>query len=471
MDNAQGMKKIPYLIALAVIIVIAIVVLRGPHISNALKKYILPQLELATGRNIIAKQIYVNLFPLFIVAESPKVFDESGERIFSASEIKAYIDFTGLVDRNIIIRRLVIKEPALTADRGHLEEIITNVNEFSNGESKASWKVPVLAVELRDGMVHVTDRETRSEAGIAGLRGEILLGGKQRINASARKITMQREGWPELTGNADVNLSVSDGVIHIQSFTVGSLGSLVTGKGEYQREKGILEADIELKASTVKKMFNLERSGDGSIDARGVLTYTAEGLDVDLQVAGNFYLETLMELLEVEEQVEGFVTVEGVIKGPLTGIRGKGSSVLRKGNLFGVAFDSLACGVTYEDGTMSFLDGKSRLYRGSAKASGSIQLPVVDAFTVDVDFSDIDSRPLFALIGWDPGVQPGKVNGYLSSSGEEFDPHGQFAYVRTEEGDDILGRVHGISGSYSLKGSLLTLADLRLNTDRSSLDA
>ena len=62
----------------------------------------------------------------------------------------------------------------------------------------------------------------------------------------------------------------------------------------------------------------------------------------------------------------------------------------------------------------------------SAKASASIALPVVNHFTLDIDFADADSKPLFKLIGWDPGVPAGKVRGHASPRRREFQSKGDF---------------------------------------------
>jgi hypothetical protein len=97
------------------------------------------------------------------------------------------------------------------------------------------------------------------------------------------------------------------------------------------------------------------------------------------------------------------------------------------------------------------------LYNGQARATASIALPVVNVFTLDIDFFDADSVPLFKLIGWDPGVQPGKVTGTLHSSGSEFNPAGRFTYASSKKGDDVLGRIKHIDGAYSMNGDVLAL--------------
>jgi len=78
MDTVKKVKKLSFLIALGLLFTIAAILLRGPHISNSLKKMILPELEMATGHKVIAQKMYINIFPFFVEAKEMKMFDEEG---------------------------------------------------------------------------------------------------------------------------------------------------------------------------------------------------------------------------------------------------------------------------------------------------------------------------------------------------------------------------------------------------------
>ena len=132
MDDSKRnrIRRSAFLVALALLIGVAAFALRGPYISNALKKLILPELELMSGRRVIAQRIYVNLFPLFVEAKNLKVFDDGGTRILVVPEVKAYVDLSGLSAKRITIRRLVLKEPGITTDRAQTEAIIGNVKAY-----------------------------------------------------------------------------------------------------------------------------------------------------------------------------------------------------------------------------------------------------------------------------------------------------------------------------------------------------
>src|SRR4030067_3159548 len=127
------LKKIitrSYLIVIAFVIVAAIFFLNGPHISNFLKKIILPELEMATGKGVFVKKIRINIFPMFIEAKRLKIFDDDGERIIFTKNVKAYIELSGLLSRNIIIRRLVFKEADVTAVKEKIDEIAENISSY-----------------------------------------------------------------------------------------------------------------------------------------------------------------------------------------------------------------------------------------------------------------------------------------------------------------------------------------------------
>jgi autotransporter translocation and assembly factor TamB len=470
MGNPRKMKKAVSLISLVALMGIVLFMLRGPQISNALKKVILPELELATGRKVIAQKMYINLFPLFVEAKGMKVFDEKGERIFLIPEAKAYIELSGVLKRQVLIRRLVIKQPEVTADRRQTEEIIGNIKTYLDKVRDTAFKVKIRVLEIQKGNALFSDSENKLEAALRGLNGEMLFGNTERIKASVEKIDLKKEGWPDMEGDGVVDLSVKDDTFMIRKLVIGSLGSKLTATGDYQTGTGSFRTNIEVLLSTVRKIFSLRKSGEGKVTALGAIRYVNKKIFLDMKLNGDFYIQTLMELLKVKERVEGLIGVSGEFKGPLNDITGSGTATLRKGNLFDVDIDSLQCKISYAKGLMTFTDGEGRLFNGSAKMSAAIRLPVVNFYTLSIDFSHINSIPVFKLIGWDPGVQPGKVSGSLTSSGAKFNPEGAFQYASIAEGKDILGRISNIKGNFKMEGSILSLNDLRLATGRSEIE-
>lgn len=467
----KRIKSLACLIPIVVIVGVAAFILRGPNVSNALKRLILPELELIVGRKVTAQKIYVNLFPLFVEANGLEVFDDKGERIFLSQRVKAYLDLMGIAGRKIKIRRLVVKEPEITTDQKQAAEIADHVKAYLEKVRDTAFKVKIASVEVQKGKVRYRDQVNRAVSMIDGLDGEVVIGEWQRINASLRKFYVKKEGWPDVSGNADMALSVKKDTIQIKRLVIGSFGSKITGTGEYAGGKASFKTDIKLIIETLKKVFGLKMPGEGEMRATGLVRYIDKIITLDLKFDGKFYLQTLMELLKVKERIEGLIDVKGSLSGPLGHMKGSGTAMLTDGNLFDVEIKRLKCAVSYADGLMRFTDGSGSLYNGSARVSASINLPVVNAFTVDAAFNDVDSRPLFKLIGWDPGVPAGKVNGTVLTAGAAFNPEGKFQYRGVEKGKDILGRIGDISGGYRMKGQLITLTGLKVATGITDIQA
>ena len=468
MENTQRLKKRSALIAGVIILGILAIVLRGPHVSNALKKLVLPELEAATGKKVVASKIYVNIFPLFVEAKDLKVFDERGEKLFLTKRVKAYLDLSGLISRTVTIRRLVIKEPIVRADEEQVRAMEKSIQEYLAKPRKDAIKVKVLAVEVQGGSGGFRFEGLKTQFSVTGLQAEVILGEVQRIMIDTNALQVAREGLPEIAGRVSARLSIKGDTVSIHRAALDVLGSSVVSSGEYADGKATAKSSANIVVAMIKKLFNLEKSGDGEIKVDGTVDYKKDDVTVDLSLAGNFYLETLMELLEVEERLEGKVTFKGEIKGPVKDVAAQGMATMTDGNLYDVDIDTVTCRVVYGKGTLSFVEGVGSLYLGQAKASASITLPTVDRFTLDIDFEHADSKPLFKLIGWDPGIPSGKVNGTLRHAGPEFAPQGHFDYVSSEAGNDVLGRVKTLTGMYSLEGDMLALSDVTLKTGKTT---
>lgn len=467
MAITEKLKRYSLLIMVLLIVVAIGLALRGTHVSNTLKKVILPELELATGKRVIAQKIYINIFPLFIEAKGLKIFDDEGNKILLAQRVKAYLDISGLFSRTVTIRRLVIREPVIEASQEQAEAIGKNVSDYLANTRKDAIKVTVIALELQRGKADLSSGRLKTALAIDGLSGEVILSESQRVRVEAKSVSVQREGLPELTGALSAQATVKGDTLTIRKIAITARGTEVTAEGSAGQGEAALKTAATVIVSSIKDLFGLKKSGEGTIKANGTVHYAKEITTLDLSLAGNFYLETLMELLDVNEKLEGLVEFKGVVKGPLRDLVARGSAVMTGGNLYEVAIDRVACTVVYEKGTMRFLDGEGMLYNGRAKASASIALPVVNHFTLDIDFADADSKPLFKLIGWDPGLPSGKVKGTLHHAGEIFGPKGVFDYVSIEAGQDVLGQVRTMTGSYDLEGDLLALRDLTVRTGRS----
>jgi translocation and assembly module TamB len=506
-DKKRRKKIIRFLYLLFFSIIIGLVILftRGPNISNILKKAILPELEVALQQKVIAKKIYINIFPLFIEAKDIKVFDENGTRILFAKRVKGYIEPLGLLQKRISIRRLVIKEPDLSSDKGHLDKVIENVKAYLKKESEFPFKVRIKVVEVSEGAASLQAEDLKTFLGIKGFSSEVILSKNPKLTISIKQFDVRKEGLPELTGDITALLVLRQNEIEIKKLIIGSYGSEIKAAGLYSNGKGTLKSKVALVVDSMKRILHLKQKGEGKIFAEGEIQVENlqhpdfslnrwGDISINLQLKGDFYIQTLMEVLKVQEKIEGLVDFQGEIKGKLSDISGQAKARLRKGNLFGVEIDTLRCEVTYDDGLMRFTNADADLYNGHAKAEASINLPIVEPFTLNIQFDSIDSKDAFKLIGWEPPIPTGKVKGELLASGDRFDPDGWFIYNSQKSavsgqqsrkskdpglripaprltGENVLDRIQYIKGAYSLRGNLLSLSDLQLRTPFSDLGA
>ncbi len=442
---------------------------------------IIPELEAVSGKKIAVRKISFNVIPFYVEAKDMEILSDDGNAILTVNKVKGYIDLMNLLERNISIQRLIIKNPHIISDREQIEEIVSNIKTYSKKEddeddTEIKVKVEVGIIECDDGVVSFTDRETDSIINIKGLDGEVALLEEPEIKVSLKNFDVKKSGWPDLTGDFKASVVLKEDNIEVKSLELGSYGSRLKGKGVYSEGKSSFKTDIALLIDSVKRFFNLRRKGDGKISAQGEVrlgkVQSLNDIYIDLKLKGDFYLETLMELVKVTDPLEGLIDIKGEIKGPLPHISGKAQVRFRKGNLYSVSVDELTCDVSYHDKTLLFENGVASLYNGSARASSTLTLPGPEAFTLKVAFDEIDSSGAFKLIGWDPGIPEGKVAGELSSAGKEFNPEGWFQYVAKQQTDEnVLGRIKDIKGSYSLRNDVISFTSMQLNTAESTLIA
>ena len=483
-------KKAVFFAVLMVAVVFVFAFFRGPHISNILKKLILPELSAATGKEVLAEKIYLNVFPLFVEAKEIRVFD-NGAEVLHIPRAKGYVELAGLLRKELVLRRLVLREPALKADVSWLEEVLTNVKKYLAMEKKAPIKVVVRVVTLENGRAILGYKDMSFQG--RGIGIEALLSQREivirkrpapRINFNMKEVSAVIKGWPELTGDIKGAVVIRDEAIEVKGLQIGFYGSTISARGLVPaggsvREKisGGVAADVELGLSLLvesfKKIFGLKQRGEGEISAKGTLHLLADDplrSVVDMKLKGELYLQALLELLKVKERGEGFVDFTGAVKGPLSRVTGTAKARLRKGNLFDVDVDELRCNVAYGEGRLRFTEGKAALYNGRADAEATISVTDEAYYALKVAFSDVDSAGAFRLIGWDPGIPAGKVRGELSTEGAAFDPSGWYSYESTGRGSDVLGRIKRVKGSFDMKGDVVTLSDSVAGTEKSTMN-
>jgi hypothetical protein len=498
--NAENNKRLGTWLLLASCVVVlgmTVLFLRGQYISDTLKGIVIPELESATGQKVTAGKLYINILPLFIEAKDLTVSDSAGNKIVNAGKVRGYVTFAGIFNKQITLQRLVIERPDIRTQSEQLSGIIEHVKKYLEQERKDVLKVKIRVVEVVKGAVALSDPALKGDAGVKDLSGEFITGENPRLFATVRELDIDKEGWPKIVCDLNTAVTFQKDRIEIKKLEVGAYGSKFMGKGIYAGGHGNLATEISLIMDSLKRLFHLGQRGDGRVSVKGEIQLGQdtsrlpalttrhdefhfkglEDISLNLKLGGGFYLQTLMELLKVKEDLQGLVDFQGEITGKLNNISGKAKATLRNGRLYGVDLNTLKCDILYKDGVMDFQNGSADLYHGTAEAHASIHLPVVDHFTLNVKFHSVDSGAALKLIGWEPGIPAGKVDGELSSSGSVFSPDGWFIFkafgaaqkVQNTGQHNVLDRIKDIKGKFSLREDTLSLPDIQIFTILSNI--
>ncbi|NTU43000.1 MAG: AsmA-like C-terminal region-containing protein, partial [Nitrospirales bacterium] len=349
-------------IAAALLVALAAVfyLLRGANISNTLKKLVLPELENATGRRFVARNISINLFPLFVEIRGLKGFDEKGEKIISAERVKGYVGLSGILDKEIGITRLVIKEPSVSLEKREIEAIAGNVKRYLAKEPEMPFKVVVKSIEVGKADISLTDGAAGLK--VQGLRAEAILSKEPWFRLVSPQVSADSGTGQKAFGMLETVFRLKGERLELDSIRFSSKGSILklSGGWDSQGGTGAFRAETLALVQTVKDFLGLKNKGDGYVRAQGEIRLhdlsagLFSGVEADLRAKGDLYLETLMEVLKVKERLEGRVAFEGSLKGPLNDLNGQAEARMKQGNIYGVEIDRLSTEIKYSKGVMSF---------------------------------------------------------------------------------------------------------------------
>lgn len=467
------MKKI-IIAFLLIIFLSAFLFLRTQYISDTLKGIIFPEIESILGGKVTADKLYINPFPLFLGINELKAHDEDGNNILHAKKIRGYIGFFELLNKEITIKRLAIKEPFIALEKKKIDEIISSLEKTKSGDTEKPVTVIFKSVHIDNARISLKD--DNHSLSLSGMNSYILMVGKPEIRLSTEKVFFSKKDVLNIDGKIALHFVLENNMLDIKSLkiTINNSDMRTSGSFNVKKYSGELHTEINMLVDSLKSMFGLINKGDGFLSIKGSIKVSDLKSDIkniflNLKIKGDIYLETLMELLKVTEPLYGRISFSGTVKGQLNDIVGNATAELKKGSLFGVEIDKLNCKVEYSEGKMKFIDGVAALYEGSATAEAEINLPVVNHFTLKVAAKDVSSKKIFEFIKWDPGLPEGRINGEISSSGRVFNPHINFIYKNTDYGKDIMERIGEIKGYLTMKDNLINLSDLAFSTPKSSL--
>ncbi|MBI4849433.1 MAG: translocation/assembly module TamB domain-containing protein [Nitrospirae bacterium] len=457
-------------------------IFRGPYLSNSAKRIIIPVLENATQERIIIDNAVVNVFPFYIQAKGLKMFDKDGNRLLRVTRARAYIDLLGLLTGDIKIRKLTIKEPDLTVDEKELKRIMESAKVTPGQEQK--YKVSLKNIELSDGKFSFKNAKGLTVSG-RGLSFEMAT--KKTVTAQILldEITLNSPDIAEIKGGLLGKFKIEKDRIEVAEIKAQSSKSNLNAKGwirlapELNIKDGSFTGSAEIHEETIRKFLNLKTEKEGMLAFEGKVDVAAKDdavmpvFTVDLKTDSRFYLETLMEILQVKDNITGRVSVKGKIKGTFPELTGEGAGDLEKVMLETLPIDSAEGEIKYENKKFSINNFTARAYGGELrKGDASISIPEGD-YSVAADISGISSPEFFKYIGWEPPFPRGQIGGHFKLTqvqGEDIAVTANVNYLNTTKAEgDVLNRLQSIKGDLDLKENVLEISNAVFSTAASNL--
>lgn len=468
-------KKWAGLLFLAAAVIGVLLFLRSPQVSNSLKRQLSNEFEAQTGYQLTADSLYLNLFPLYVGAKGVKVFDGEGGRLLAAREIKTYVGLSGLPRKAILVNRLSVKDPVVELKKPHVLHI-ASLAEKEEGKKPEGFRLEIKAIAVKNAAISYSDE--KSAFGLEGFDAEAVLAARADLRASARRLTLAIPGAPRIEAALKgATLSLKGSRLDIKRLQFEVDGSKVAASGGYSPEGGVsLGTDAELLPETFKRLFNLKGQGKGRLSVKGKLgladTPDILKTSLDLRVKGDFYLETLLELVGAHERLSGPVELDATVKGTVSDIVAGGKGSLKKGDIYGLSADRLDFKVDYASGLLSFKDIKGSLYGGKVLARFSLDIPGAENLVLRVDFSGVSTKGFMGFLKLDLPVPDGRLSGWLANPGGRFMPEGSFSHESVRPGGDFPGRIKSIRGDLGFAGDeAIRFSVLEIKTDATAIRA
>ena len=459
--------------------------LRGPYLSNSIKRVIIPVLENATRERIVIDKAVINLFPFYVQAKKFKLLDKNGNMLLWISKARVYIDMLGLLSNEIRVRKLTFKKPALTASDKDLKRIIENLKRSSSVGEEKHFIVNLKNIELTEGMYTYVDTERKiSLSGSDLFLDMVAKKTSSTINVSMKQGTVKLPDNTEIDGSFDGKIKFKDNRIKITELNIHSAKSSLSTKGEMvlspegKVEDGSFSTKIEIYTEILNKIFGLQQEKEGSLSFEGSIRlfsnknskWPAFALDIDTD--SQFYLETLMEILDIDENIKGKLSIDGKISGTYPDLTAKGKARLDDALFDTLPLDDLVGNMTYENNKFALKDFTARAYKGKLAGDAHILIPSGD-YSVVAALSDVSSPDFFKFIEWEPPFPAGRINGNVQLDQKQDRDIEVLAEVNyrndSPTSGDVLSRLNSIHTDLELKDDILNLKNCILSTPQSDL--
>jgi translocation and assembly module TamB len=487
MKRLQSTKaRITALLGLIVLFFgIVFFLLRGPYLSNSIKRILIPALESVTRESIIIDKAVINLFPFYVQAKGFKLFDRDGNRLLWITKTRAYIDLIGLLSNEIRIRKLTLLNPDLSAGEQDLARLIDNVKQSSDIGKEGKFSVVLRNIKITDG--NLTYRDSGRRIGISGSGLFLDMVTKKlssTINVSLNKSTVTLPNGTELDTALSGRIRIENGSVEILKTSVSASGSTLNMSGNLQIstdhniQGGTLRGSAKILADTFGRVFDVKTEKEGRVSLDGSVHLIKDEnsktlqYELDLKTDSQFYLETLMEILNVNENIKGKVSFRGTISGVFPNVTGTGTARLENAVFDTLPINELEGEVYYNDRKFALNGFTAHSFNGTIYGDAHILIPDGD-YSVEGEMSNIFSPEFFQFIQWKPPLPEGEVNGnfhVVHNHGEKIQVTANLTYGNSSGPDgDVLNRVKTASTSIVLKEDILTLTDAVFSTDRSAL--
>jgi|Deesub1362A_J573_1020465.scaffolds.fasta_scaffold00253_26 translocation and assembly module TamB len=459
--------------------------LRGPYLSNSIKRIIIPILENATGERIITDHAVINLLPLYIQIKSIRVFNDEGRRLVWITKTRAYIDPLALLRGEVRLSRLSLKEPNITASKEEIQRMIDHIKGYLSG-GREGVVVTLKGIKIIRGEFDLSGMNGLRKVSGRGLMVSGFFRGDELIlDWSLDEGHISIKGLSEVVYDADGRVRIGrDGVVELSDIDIGVYGSELRADGRLSFspdegfKKGVIKGRARVLTETVNRIMGVrsDRASEGEIRLTGGVEILPDrgwpDFVLDLKTEGFFYLEDLMRLLKVRDRIEGRISLDGRISGSYKDLVGEGRVRLRDGLLSTLPLDDAEGDIRYRNRRFDLRDFIAHTYKGELKGDAYLLIPRGDYF-VRASVDGIDSRDFFGFIGWDAPFSRGIIDGEFDLKkikGRDFDVVADVNYTNrdvTEEGP--ITRLRGIEGVVRFKDRVVTIKDARFFTPLSEM--
>ncbi len=459
--------------------------LRGPYLSNYFKRIFVPIIENVTRERVIIDKAAVNLFPFYLQAKGLKLIDRTGNRLLGISKARIYVDVLGLFSKEIRIRKFYLKEPRLTANEDDVKRVAENIEKSLTGQGKKQFNVTLKGIKLVNGEIDYKDRQGTSGISVRGMFFDLVPKWRSsRAELELNDITARLPAGSELHGEIAAKIKLTDENIEVDRLHVRTPGSVLKLNGTVNRTSdwalvgGGLSVNAHVDIEEINNALQLivKKNGlltfDGSVDLIEKTGSRWPDLKYDMNTDSWFYLESLMEIIQVDKEITGKVSAQGRIAGIYPDINGKGKATLDNAEITGLPLDDLTGDISYEKKKLALHGFIAKTYGGNLQGDAYILFPHGD-YRVNADASGVSSPEFLKFIQWEPPIPQGEVGGTFQldyEHGRWIDILADIEYMNTSERKgNILERLITINTDLVMKDKVIDLSNTVFKTASSEL--